>query len=138
TDKVWNVERDRGERATNKVNIKGAIVNGVQVAGVGANNLEDQQQFGIVPFFRTVSWLNTQSLCNIMETNVLSRKGTQPTIPRFEHKDTSVGFIQPGETMTFQFNKSDPNIPSGQFSIHMLLYNARQGISEFEISDVII
>ena len=132
-----NVGRNRGKRAVNKVNIKGAIVAGTQVAGVGAEDLPDQQQFGINPFFRTVSWLNTQSLCNIMETNILSRKGTQATIPRFSDRNTSIGFIQPGETVTFQFVFDKFNIPSGQFGIELTLYNARQGIGTYDISDVL-
>jgi len=132
-----DVGRNRGKRAVNKVNIKGAIVAGTQVAGVGAEDLTDQQQFGINPFSRTISFLNTQSLCNIAETNILSRLGTQATIPRFSDRDILIGFIQPGETITFQFVLGNFNIPSGQFGIELTLYNARQGIGTYDISDVL-
>ncbi|KKM03699.1 hypothetical protein LCGC14_1771870, partial [marine sediment metagenome] len=107
------------------------------VAGVGAEDLADQQQFGINPFSRTISFLNTQSLCNIAETNILSRLGTQATIPRFSDRNTSIGFIQPGETITFQFVFDKFNIPSGQFGIELTLYNARHGIGTYDISDVL-
>jgi len=138
TSPIWGVVNPQGRSAINKVNINGAIVNGVQFVGVGANNLSDQQTNGINPLSRTISFLNSQSLVNQAEINILARLGTQAKTPRLNHYDVTVGFIQPGEEITFQFNKNDPTITSAQYGIRDLTYNARQGIGSYRISDRII
>lgn len=138
SDPISKVRKYKGKRAINYVKIKGTIAAGDQVEGDVAQNLQDQQVNGYNPFIRTISHLNTNALCTTTETNILTRWGTQPTLVDFFHRDTSIGVIQSGETITFQNNKTDPNIGSGQFLIKLIDYNAKNQSSTYTITDRII
>lgn len=138
TDRVVQVVKRRGQKAINEVKIKGTIAAEDQVQGDGAQNLPDQQINGPNPYDRTISHLNTNALCTTTETAILIRWGSVPIIVEFLHHDVTIGVIQAGETITFQFDKVDPNVPSGQFIIKDIMYNARSDIPIYTISDVII
>ena len=138
TDPMSKVRRYMGSRAYNYIKIKGSIAGGDQVQGDIAENLSDQQLNGYNPFIRTISHLNTNALCTTTETNILIRWGTQTTLVDFFHRDTTIGVIQSGQTITFQNNKIDPNIGSAQFIIKMIDYNAKNQSMTYTITDRII
>ncbi len=138
TSNIWDVTKIFGERAINYVNIKGAFISGAQVSGTIAQDQEDQQIHGRVPFERTFSHLDLAAQCTTTNTNILARLGVQPLIVPFGHQDSSVGVIQVAETVTLQYNLTDPNIPSDQFGIRNVIYNAKQGKAMYRVSDSII
>lgn len=135
---IWNVTKLFGERAINYVNVKGAFVSGAQVSGTIAQDQEDQQIHGRIPFERTFSHLDLAAQCTTTNTNILARLGVQPVVVPFGHQDSTVGVIQVAETVTFQYNLTDPNISSDQFGIRNIRYNAKQGKATYRISDSII
>lgn len=138
SDPISKVRKYKGPRAYNEIKIKGTIAGGNQVEGDIAENLQDQQENGYNPFIRTISHLNTNALCTITETNILTRWGTQATLVEFFHRDINIGVIQSGETITFQNNKIDPNVGSAQFLIKLIIYNAKNQSMIYTISDRIV
>jgi hypothetical protein len=136
--KIWNVNKTFGNRAINYVNIKGAFVDGAQISGTIAQDQADQQIHGRIPFERTFAHLDLAAQCTTTNTNILTRLGTQALIIPFSHSDPTVGVIQVAETATFQYNRTDPNISSGQFGIRSIVYNAKQGKAYYIVSDRIL
>lgn len=138
TDNVVQIIKRRGPKAVNDVKVKGSIAAGDQVQGDGAENLPDIQLNGRTPFDRTISHLNTNALCTTTEGKILLRWGVISVIVDFLHFDPTIGVIQVGQTITFQFDEDDPNVPSDQFIIKDIQYNARGGIPIYTITDVIM
>ena len=135
---ITNVNKTFGNRAINYVDIKGGFISGAQVVGTPAQNIPDQQTNGRNPFEDTYSHLDLAAQCTTTNTNVLARLGTQPLIVPFTHNDPTVGVIQVGETITFEYNLADPNISSNQFLILDCIYDAKQGKANYRISDIVI
>lgn len=135
---ITNVNKTFGNRAINYVDIKGGFVSGAQVTGTVAEDIPDQQTNGRNPFKDTFSHLDLAAQCTTINTNVLARLGTQPLIVPFTHNDPTVGVIQCGETVTFEYNLDDPHITSDQFLILECLYDAKQGKANYRISDIVI
>lgn len=135
---ITNVDKTYGNRAKNFIDIKGGFVSGAQVSGTVAENIPDQQTNGRNPFEDTFSHLDLAAQCTTTNTNVLARLGTQPLIVPFTHADATVGVIQPGETITFEYGLADPNITSDQFLILDCIYDAKQGKANYRISDIVI
>ena len=135
TDNMTLISRRKGERAINKVKIKGSIVDGDQAMGDGVDNIPNQNLNGINPIERTISHLNTNALCITTETNILSRWGTQSTLIEFTHYDPTIGVIQVSQTITFRNNKIDPNISQAQYFIENIIYDALNQHPTYIISD---
>ena len=135
---IFNVDRAFGQRAVNRVDVKGGFVDGVQVEGTVAEDVEAQQLVGITPYEDVHSHLNTNALCTTVNTAVLARYGVQPLIVPFSHRDATVGLILPGETVTFEYDLVDPNVASDQFGIRGVIYDVLLGVGRYKISDVLI
>jgi hypothetical protein len=135
---ISDVGKAYGTRAINYVNIKGGFVSGSQVSGTVAEDIPDQQKVGRIPFERTFSHLDLAAQCTTTNTNVLSRYGKQPLIVKFIHQDSTVGFMQPGETITFEYSVTDPAISSDQFGIKTVKYNALNGTGHYTITDEVL
>jgi hypothetical protein len=135
---IWDVRKTYGMRAINYVDIKGGFVSGSQVSGTVAEDTADKRLHGRIPYERTFSHLDLAAQCTSTNTNILARLGTQPIIVPFTHVDTTVGLIQEGETVTFEYNVTNPNISSDQFLILSSIYNAKQGKASYRISDQVI
>lgn len=135
TDPISQITKRKGPKSINDVIIKGTIAAGDQVQGDGAEDSQDQLANGKKPYSRTISVLNTDALCSTTEDNILSRWGTQATLIDFLHRDTSIGLINSSETITFQNDKIDPNVGSGQFIIKNIQYDAKNQIAIYTISD---
>ena len=118
----------------NKIKVRGAYVDGVQVESDWYEDLESQQTTGVIEKILDFSFLDTAALCNICASNLLTRLALTPIQVKFNHQNGSVGFIQPGETITFEFESEGVTIASDQFIIEGVVYND-QSIGYYTISD---
>ena len=135
---ISNVDKTFGVRATNYVDVKGALVNGIQITGTPAENVPDQQTNGRFPFEQTFSHLDLAAQCTTTNTNILTRLGTQPMIVPFTHRNSLFGPIQPGEVITFEYDLTVPNISKDLFLILDCIYDALRGRAMYRISDHVI
>ena len=69
--------------------------------------------------------------------NLLSRLATVPQEVKYNHNDKNVGFIQPGETVTFEYASSGMTIGSDQFIINKTSLN-KHGITIYEVSSDLV
>ena len=133
-DNVHFVIPTRPKEIYNRIKIKGAYVDGVQVESAWQEDLESQQTIGIKPRTFTFGFLNTTALCNTAATNVLTRLGKEPLSVNFTHQDENIGFMQPGETITFEFNRGGIIVSSDQFLITEVIY-IDQSVGIYTIRD---
>jgi hypothetical protein len=136
---IVRVDYIKGKRAINYVLIKGAYVSGTQVKSDGSH-IDDtnMRRFGKNPYERTHSHLDTAALCNTTATNILSRFGTQAKIIEFRNTPGSIGLMQEGETITFEYAGPDITISSAQYGIREVTYDARLQKAYYRISDRIL
>jgi hypothetical protein len=133
---IYQVERMPLKRAINDVVITGGFVDGSQVTSDGSHTTPaDIALKGINPYRKTHSHLDTNALCNTTATNVLSRLGTQPEVVSFTHTDATIGLMQEGETITFEYAGIGCTIASDQFGIRESVYDARIGKIQYMVSD---
>ena len=133
-DNVHFVIPTRPKEIYNRIKIKGAYVDGVQVESEWKENLESQQTIGVKTRTFTFGFLNTTALCNIAAINILTRLGKEPLSVNFTHQDESIGFMQPGETITFEFNRGGIIVSSDQFLITEVIY-IDQSVGIYTIRD---
>ena len=134
TNKVWKVRTGNQGEGMNYWKIRGAIVGGSQLEKV-LQNESDQLLNGLSPLSETYAELNTQSLVNLMASARKTRTEKTSKIVNYKHYDPTLGFIQPGETKTFEYGLSEPVVPQDQFIIYELKYRAREGIGDYKIVD---
>ena len=134
SDNVHFVKPSRPKEIYNRIKIKGAYIDGVQVESEWKEDLESQQTIGIKPRTFTFSFLNTVALCNTAATNLLTRLGKEPFKVIFTHQDETIGFMQPGETITFEFNRGGIIVASDQFLITEVIY-IDQSVGTYTIRD---
>lgn len=101
----------------NKIKVRGGYVDGVQVESAWQEDLESQQEFGINERIFLISFLNTVALCNTAASNILTILAKDPLRVKFTIKDTTKGYIQVGETITFEYAASGKTVASDQFII---------------------
>ena len=107
------------------------------MVSVWKEDLDSQQRIGVRKREFDFGFLNTIALCNIAATNILSRLVIVPKEVKFNHKDNAVGFIQPVETVTFEYASSGMTIASDQFIINKTSFN-KHGIAIYTISSDLI
>ena len=101
----------------NKIKVRGAYVDGVQVESAWQEDLESQQTIGINERVFLISFLNTVALCNAAAANILTILAKDPLKVKFTIKDAIQGYIQIGETITFEYAASGKTVSSDQFII---------------------
>lgn len=101
----------------NRIQVKGAYVDGVQMVSEWQEDLDSQQRVGINEKSFNVNFLNTVALCNTAATNLLAILAKDPKKITFTIKDTTTGLIQPGETITFEYALAGLTISSDHFLI---------------------
>ena len=101
----------------NKIKVRGAYVDGVQVESDWQEDLESQQRLGINERIFLISFLNTVALCNTAASNILTLLAKDPLKVKFTIKDATKGYIQVGETITFEYAASGKIVASDQFII---------------------
>ena len=101
----------------NRIKVKGAYVAGVQVESVWQEDLDSQQRIGINERVFLISFLNTIALCNTAASNILTLLAKDPIRVKFTIKDTTKGYVQVGETITFEYAASGKVVASDQFII---------------------
>lgn len=137
TDAVWKVRTGNQGEGMNYWKIRGAIVGGSQLEKV-LQDPDDQVLNGLNPLSETYAELNTQSLVNIMANARKLRTQNTSKIVNYKHYDLTLGFIQPGETKTFEYGLSEPVVAQDQFIIYGVKYHARQGIGDYKIADELV
>lgn len=120
----------------NKIKVRGAYVDGVQVESEWKEDLDSQQRLGIVDKIIPIAFLNTVALCNTAATNILTRLGTPPKRIEFIDFNTTTGMIQVGETTTFEYD-SGITIGSGQFLISSVDVNIVGEVNYTEVDKVV-
>ena len=130
---IFGISPFKSRQEYNGIKVNGAYVDGVQMVSDWKEDLDSQQRIGIRRREFDFGFLNTVALCNIAATNILSRLLIVPQEVKFNHKDNSVGFIQPSETVTFEYASSGMTIPSDQFIITKTSLN-KHGIAIYTIS----
>ena len=136
-DNVHFTKPRRPHEEYNRIKVKGAYVDGVQVESEWQEDLESQQKVGINHRTFTFSFLNTIALCNTAANNLLTRLGKVPIVVNFVHQDATIGFMQPGQTITFEFNRGGIVISSDQFGINEIIY-IEQSVGTYDISDELL
>ena len=101
----------------NKIKVRGAYVDGVQVESDWQEALDSQQALGINKRIFLISFLNTVALCNTAASNILTILAKDPLRVKFTVKDTTKGYVQVGETITFEYASSGKTVASDQFII---------------------
>ena len=134
SDNVHFVTPTRPREIYNRIKVKGAYVDGVQVESEWKEDLESQQTIGIKTKTFTFGFLNTIALCNTTAINLLTRLGKEPLNVIFTHQDETIGFMQPGETITFEFNRGGIIVSSDQFLITEVIYTD-QSVGVYTIRD---
>lgn len=137
TDNVWRVRTGNQGEGMNYWKIRGAIVGGSQLEKI-LQDADDQLLNGLNPLSETYAELNSQSLVNIMAAARKTRTEDVSKIVNYKHYDPSLGFIQPGETKTFEYGLSEPVVAQDQFIIYGIKYDARGGIGDYKIADELI
>ena len=118
----------------NKIKVRGAYVDGVQIESDWQEDLDSQDQFGINEKIIDVAFLNTVALCNIAATNLLTILAKDPKKVTFSIRDTTAGLILPGETITFEYNNLGIVIASDQFLIRSAVLD-KNGLITYTIVD---
>lgn len=131
---LQNVKPDHAHEEYNKIKVKGAYVDGVQVVSAWQEDLGSQQRVGINERIFTLSFLNTTALCNTAASNVLTILARDPKRVTFMIRDTTAGYIQVGETITFECSRMGVVIASDQFLITSASIN-KQGEIIYTIQD---
>lgn len=136
---IWHVELSHPSRDVNRVVVKGAInaATGAPYSG-SDSNAADQQLNGIIKLLIRDATLDSNSLCNAKADKVLSRDNANPTKIRFAYRKTSVGFIQPGQTITFSYVTNDVSISSAQYIVDRIVYDIKTDIALVEASSGLI
>jgi len=136
-DNVHFTKPRRPHEVYNKIKVKGSYVDGVQVESEWKEDLELQQKIGINHRTFTFSFLNTIALCNIAANNLLTRLGKVPIIVNFVHQDVTIGFMQPGQTITYEFNRGGIVVSPDQFGINEIIY-IEQSVGTYDVSDELL
>ena len=118
----------------NKIKVRGAYIAGVQTESIWYENIASQTENGIKSKIISIPFLNTIALCNIAAANILTRLGKVPKKVSYKHQAKTLGLIQPGETVTFEFNRGGIIVGSDQFIISECIYNL-QPIAKYSILD---
>jgi hypothetical protein len=134
---IYNALPTKSRATYNKVKVTGAYIGGVLKTSDWIDDLESQQAIGINKFEVSMGFLNTDALCTTAATNLLARLGKVPKEVNFNHQDSDVGFMQPGETITFEFVGEGVSIPSDQFIINAVVYD-HLSIGNYDISDELL
>jgi hypothetical protein len=134
---IWGVIPIKTRGEFNKIKVKGSYVSGAQVVGTGDDDLDSQQRIGPNPIEVELTTLDTSALCDIAEGKLLTRLSKVPIGATFNHLDTTVGMMQPGETITFEFASEGVTISSDQFIINSVVYD-HLSIGNYEISDELL
>lgn len=130
---IFGINPHKFRSEYNKIKVNGAYIDGVQMVSSWQEDLESQQKIGIKKREIDFGFIDTVALCNTTATNVLNRLGTVPQEVTFNHKDDTVGFIQPGETVTFEYAQPGMTISSDQFIINKIALN-KVGVTIYRIS----
>ena len=101
----------------NKLKIRGAYVNSVQVESDWYEDTESQQTLGVNERIITIHFLNTAALCNTAASNLITILAKNPQKVSFSVFDTTKGYIQVGETITFECTGGSVTVASDQFLI---------------------
>ena len=101
----------------NRIKVRGAYIAGVQMESAWQEDLDSQQRLGINERIFLISFLNTVATCNIAAANILTILAKDPIRVKFTIKDTTTGYIQVGETITFEYSASGKTVSSDQFII---------------------
>jgi hypothetical protein len=135
---VAQVSRIPAKKPINTVVIRGGFVSGTQVTSDGSHVSQiDIDSKGINPYRRTHSHLDTNALCNTTATNVLARWDTQPEMVELTIYKPSVGLMQEGETITFEYT-GNVTVASDQFGIREVIWDAKRKTGKYIISDQIV
>lgn len=127
TDNIWDVKVGRAGRAYTKV-----VVNGSSgCTGSATASDEDIAIFGTNVFYHRDSSLNTNALCGTAATNILAILNKDPILLHFKYQDASIGFMQPGQTFTFEYDLDGVDeVLSQSFLINKIIYDALSGVGE--------
>ena len=115
SSKIFRITPIKARNEYNKIRVKGAYVDGVQKTSGWIEDLQSQQVIGIKDKSFDLGFLDTNALCTTTATNLLVRLGKTPKIIKFNLQDETIGFMQPGETITFEFASEGIIISSGQY-----------------------
>lgn len=118
---IWNVNTFELPTGVNRVEVKGALnlATGKSYSG-SWDGVELQQAENVKLFSISDASLNSNSLCNIAAQSIGERESADITTVQFNVHDTSVGLIQPGQTITFEYLSNDVNVPVDQLIIDKL------------------
>ncbi len=119
----WDVIPQPLHPEYNAVKVNGAYIDGILMTSEWKENLESIQLIGRKELPYNIPFLNTVALCNIAAINILTRLSNSGKQVKYKHLDPSVGFILPGETVTFEHDKGGVTVASDQFIIKNILYN---------------
>ena len=134
TDPVRDVSIISLHERYNKVKVKGAIVGGIQIESEWKEDLELQQLYGVQDYAFETGFLDTVALCNTCATNILTRLKEATKSVNLIHEDTTVGYIQPGETITFEYAAGGFTIGSAQYYNNGIVYN-KNSVANYDIQD---
>ena len=137
SSKIFRITPIKARNEYNKIRVKGAYVDGVQKTSGWIEDLQSQQVIGIKDKSFDLGFLDTNALCTTTATNLLVRLGKTPKIIKFNLQDETIGFMQPGETITFEFASEGIIISSDQYLIQKVVYN-NQDIGYYTITDELI
>jgi len=116
----------------NQVNLKGAIIDGEPLTST-ANNLDSQKTYGVLPMYRTFAYINNQTTLDNLASSILTLQAQTPYTYKFYKKIDSEGIVFPSELITLSY--SPKNVSSGSRIVTNLIYHARAGYCEWEVSD---
>ena len=136
-NKVFHATPIKARTEYNKIRVKGAYIDGVQKTSGWIENIASQQIIGVKDKSFDSGFLDTNALCTTTATNLLVRLGKTPKIIKFNLQDETIGFMQPGETITFEFASEGIIISSDQYLIQKVVYN-NQDIGYYTITDELI
>ena len=118
----------------NKIKVRGTYVAGVQVEGDWQEDIASQQRIGINDKIIDITFLNTTALCNTAGANLLAMLAKDPRRVTFTIRDTTAGYIQVGETITFEYNNEGIVISSDQYLIRSAVID-KFGLITYTIAD---
>lgn len=132
-----NVRIDRVRDVYNSVRVRGAYVSGVQMVSAWTEDTESIYNIGRNRIEILIPFLNTVALCNTAATNILAILIKDPLRVKFTIQDTTNGYIQVGETITFEYASSGKTVASAQFIITSASINKYGDIRYTIVSDVV-
>lgn len=137
TDNVWGVETTRPHRDINRVDVRGAFINGVEIRGFWDDEAS-QNTNGFQRFTYRDSKIRTVALANALALQLGTNLAVNAKEANIFYKDPSKGLIQVAEEITLQYNTTNINIASAQFILDYVKFFAIQEYSDITATDTLL